>query len=67
MIDFNTKCADCGTEIKSGVASYSFHAYGRELCFACQEAEKSKLKGYGVTNSGGLNGHRGGLGGLIDN
>lgn len=61
MIDFNTKCSDCGEKISQAVGSYSFHAFGRELCFACQEAERSRLKGYEVTNSDDLNGHRGGL------
>lgn len=44
MIEFSNKCTKCGKIIKPGIASYSFHAFGKELCWDCQNLERFQLK-----------------------
>lgn len=43
-MEFSNKCTKCGTIIHEKVASYSFHAFGEELCFSCQSLVKFELK-----------------------
>jgi hypothetical protein len=50
-MEFSNKCTKCNRIIKQGVASYSFHAFGRELCWDDQNQERLELKAKLLTNS----------------
>ena len=43
MIDLEKKCQECKRNILPKVASYSFHAFGKELCINCQKKEREKI------------------------
>ena len=54
MIEFSNKCTKCGRIIKPGIASYSFHAFGKELCWDCQNVERFKTKNLRDSNVKGV-------------
>jgi len=41
---YENKCSDCKKLITEGEASYSFHAWGKELCFTCQEKARDEVR-----------------------
>lgn len=57
MIKFNEICSDCGASIPQEIGSYSFHAWGRELCMSCQQLEREKLKGMRIEAKSSKDGH----------
>jgi hypothetical protein len=47
---YEDKCEECGKRIGSKVASYSFHAFGRSLCFEHQRLERIKTMPAGMAD-----------------
>jgi hypothetical protein len=54
MIELSNKCQKCGKLIKYGVASYSFNAFGVELCFDHQNLARLELKSRIAGSKAGL-------------